>query len=241
MKDISFIAKTPIAHRGYHNDKFPENSIAAFKNAIKYGYTIELDVHLTKDNKLVVFHDNSLKRVCGYNKSVEDFTYEELTKFNLFDTKYKIPLLEEVLELVNGKVGLLIETKVIKFDGKLENELSKLLDSYKGAFAIQSFNVFSINWFKKNRNNYIRGLLISDFVIKNKGNLKRLIGKILLADIYLKTNFISYDIRSLPNLFVKAKRKKKLVLSWNIKNKNDYDKAILYSDNIIGENMENYI
>ena len=144
MKDISFLTNTPIAHRGYHNSKYPENSIAAFKNAMKYGYTIELDVHLTKDYKIVVFHDKTLKRVCNIDKCIEELTYEELSKYNLFDTKYKIPLLKEVLDLVNGKAGLLIETKVIRFNGKLEEELSKLLDNYKGPFAVQSFNIFSI-------------------------------------------------------------------------------------------------
>ena len=241
MKDISFLIKTPIAHRGYHNSRYPENSIGAFKNAIKNGYTIELDVHLTKDSKIVVFHDKMLKRVCGVNKSIEELTYEELSKYNLFDTKYKIPLLKEVLDLVNGKVGLLIETKVFKFDGKLEKELSKLLDSYNGPFAIQSFNAFSIDWFRKNKNNYIRGLLSSDFTDKKVSTLRKMIGKTLIVDILLKTDFISYDLKSLPNLFIKTKRKKKMVLSWNIKTKDEYKKAILYSDNIIGENLKDYI
>ena len=66
-------------------------------------------------------------------------------------------------------------------------------------------------------------------------------GKTIIADIILKTDFISYDIKSLPNIFIKIKRKKKLVLAWNIKNNNEYKKAILYSDNIIGENLNNYI
>ncbi len=138
MKGISFLKDKLIAHRGYHDIKkgIPENSIAAFKKAIRYNYTIELDVHLTKDGRLVVFHDNSLKRVCGVKKIIEDCTYSELLKYNLFDTKYKIPLFEEVLKLVDGKVGLLIETKIGKFNGKLEEELVKQLDNYKGDFAI---------------------------------------------------------------------------------------------------------
>ena len=115
------------------------------------------------------------------------------------------------------------------------------MKNYNGAFAVQSFNVFSINWFKKNRNNYIRGLLSSDFMGKKISDFKKIIGKTLLADIILKTDFISYDIKALPNLFVKTKRNKKLVLSWNIKNKDEYKKALLYSDNIIGENLKDYI
>ncbi len=243
MKNIDFLKNTLIAHRGYHDIKIgiPENSIAAFKRAISYNYTIELDVHLTKDNKLVVFHDNSLKRVCGVNKIIENCTYNELLKYNLFDTKYKIPLFDEVLNLVDGKVGLLIEIKTSKFDGNLEKELSKKLDDYVGLFAIQSFNPLSVFWFKRNKKDYIRGLLASDF--KNRkdiSNLRKNIIKTLITDIILKTDFIAYDINALPNNYIKTKRKSKLILGWTIRNKKNYEKAIKYCDNLICENMEVY-
>lgn len=240
---MNFLKDTLIAHRGYHDIKkgVPENSIAAFKRAVRYNYTIELDVHLTKDEKLVVFHDNNLKRVCGVNKIIEDCTYNELLKYNLFDTKYKIPLFEEVLKLVDGKVGLLIETKTSKFDGRLEKELVKRLDDYNGSFAIQSFNPISILWFKKNRKNYIRGLLSSDFKHnKNVSNLRKNIMKSLILDIILKTDFIAYDIKALPNSYVNSKRNRKLILAWTIRNKKNYDKAIKYCDNLICENMDEY-
>ncbi len=240
MKDLDFLKKALIAHRGFHdNDKnVPENSILAFKKAINNNYTIELDVHLTKDNKIVVFHDNNLKRVCGVKKVIEECTYKELLNYNLLNTKYKIPLLSEVLKLVDGKVGLLIETKVIKHNGKLEEELSKLLDNYNGSFAIQSFNIFSILWFKKNRKDYIRGLLSSDFKKrKDINSLKKNIAKTLILDILLKTDFISYDINALPNSYVKNKRKRKLILGWTVKSKKDYEKAINYCDNLIVDKM----
>ena len=146
MKNTDILTNTLIAHRGLHNinDGIPENSVPAFRQAINKGYSIELDVHLTKDKKIVVFHDNSLKRVCGINKKIEDCTYDELLKYNLFDTKYKIPLFKEVLSLIDKKVFLLIETKVLDFDGELEKELSKILDNYDGDFAIQSFNIYSV-------------------------------------------------------------------------------------------------
>lgn len=243
MKDLNFLKNTLIAHRGYHDKKqgIPENSIAAFKRAIRYGYTIELDVHLTKDDKLVVFHDDSLKRVCGVRKIIEECTYNELLKYNLFDTKYKIPLLEEVIKLVEGKVGLLIETKTSKFDGKLESQLSKLMDNYDGLFAIQSFNPISILWFKKNRKNYIRGLLSSDFKHdKSMSDLRKNLAKSVVADIILKADFISYDIKALPNSYIETKRKSKLILGWTIRTKEDYDKSIKYCDNLICEHMDKY-
>ena len=243
MKNISFLKHKLIAHRGDHDikNKIPENSIPAFKKAINNNYTIELDVHLTKDNKIVVFHDNTLKRVCNINKIIEQCTYGELLKYNLFNTNHKIPLLKDVLKLVDGRVGILIETKVINYNGKLEEELSKLLDKYNGDFAIQSFNIFSILWFKKNRKNYIRGLLSSDFKKRNDINsLKKSICKTLISDIFLKTDFISYDIRALPNIYVKNKRKRKIILGWTVRNKKQYETAKKYCDNLICENMTYY-
>lgn len=243
MKDLSFLKDVLIAHRGYHDIKtgIPENSIPAFKKAINSGYTIELDVHLTKDNKIVVFHDTSLKRICGVDKVIEECTYDELLKYNLNDTKYKIPLLKEVLNLIDGKVGLLIEIKIGKFNGSLEKELTKCLDSYNGKFAVQSFNPSSILWFKKYRNNYIRGLLSSDFKNNSDINdLKKNIAKSLVADVILKTDFIAYDIKALPSIYVENKRKRKLVLGWTVRNKEDYETAIKYCDNLICENMQYY-
>ncbi|MGN1296607.1 MAG: glycerophosphodiester phosphodiesterase family protein, partial [Candidatus Aphodocola sp.] len=130
MKDLEFLSRSLIAHRGYHNNKkgIPENSVLAFKKAIDNKYLIELDVRLTKDKKLVVFHDGNLKRVCGVNKRVKDLTYRELLKYNLFDTTLKVPLFSDVIKLVNGKVPILIETKYHNRYGVLEkiliNELS---------------------------------------------------------------------------------------------------------------------
>lgn len=85
MKDISFLKKTFIAHRGYHNMKLgiPENSLLAFERAISYDYAIELDVHLIKDGNVVVFHDDNLKRMTGVNKQIKNCTYHELLLLRL--------------------------------------------------------------------------------------------------------------------------------------------------------------
>ena len=224
MKNINFL-KSLIAHRGIHdNTRIPENSIPAFKSAIDKGLVIELDVHLTKDNKVVVFHDGTLKRMCGVDKRIENLTYNELLKYNLSGTKYKIPLLKDVLKLVNGKVGLLIETKNFKFNTSLERELISLLEGYQGKVAIQSFNIKSL-WYIKRHSKYPIGILSSDFKTMKMNSLEKSILKTLICDIFLKSDFISYDIRALPNIYVLSKRKKKTVIAWTIKDKARYLKA----------------
>ena len=102
------------AHRGLHDNETdaPENSMSAFRRAVEAGYGIELDVQVTKDKIPVVFHDFTLQRVCGQEGKVCDYTYEELQKFRLCKSSETIPLFEDVLKLVAGKVPLIVELKV---------------------------------------------------------------------------------------------------------------------------------
>ncbi len=239
MKDIEFLSRNLIAHRGYHNNKkgIPENSVLAFKKAIDNKYLIELDVRLTKDKKLVVFHDGNLKRVCGVNKRVKDLTYRELLKYNLFDTTLKVPLFSDVIKLVNGRVPILIETKYHNRYGVLEKILINELSNYKGLYAIQSFYPMSLLWLKRNTKDIPIGLLSSNF--KNDLNrLKSIIGKTLILDLFFKTDFISYDVKGLPNNYLSYKRNKKKIVIWTIKNKKDYDLARQYTDSLICENFD---
>ena len=102
------------AHRGlFDNDSVaPENSLAAFKKAVDAGYGIELDVQLSKDEKLVVFHDATLKRMCGIDGKVWDYTLEELQQMKLLNSNETIPTFEQFLEVVDGKVPFILEYKL---------------------------------------------------------------------------------------------------------------------------------
>ncbi len=113
MKNLQFLTENLIAHRGYHNMKagIPENSVGAFEKAIENHYMIELDVHILKDNKIIVFHDDNLERMTGVKKQLKNCTYEEIKDLKLNKTNYTIPLFEEVLKLIDGKVPILIELK----------------------------------------------------------------------------------------------------------------------------------
>ena len=120
------------AHRGLHDIKkgIPENSIPAFQAAIEAGYGIELDVHLTKDGKLVVFHDDDFRRICGEKGKVEETDYARMRTYRLSRTGEKIPLLSEVLRLVDGKVPLLIEVKLPSADTEVCRRLDEELQGY---------------------------------------------------------------------------------------------------------------
>lgn len=97
-------------HRGLHKN-VPENSIIAFQKALYRNMPIELDVRILKDSNIIVFHDNNLKRMTGIDKKIEECNYEEIKNIKLKNSLETIPLLIDVLNLINNKVLLLIEVK----------------------------------------------------------------------------------------------------------------------------------
>lgn len=160
-KDCMAFSSWNFAHRGLWNmDKnIPENSLPAFQEAVRQGYAIELDVRLTADGRLAVFHDDTLQRMCGLNRPVESMTSDELSHLRLLHTQHHIPLLSEVLELVNGRVPLLIEMKLPTRDMALCPALDRLLHTYQGLYLIESFNSLGLRWYRKRRPSVLRGQL----------------------------------------------------------------------------------
>lgn len=225
MKDLKFLKQNLIAHRGIHINE-PENSTKAIKEAIKKNYTVEFDVHLLKDGTIVVFHDDNLKRMTGINKKLKDCTYEEIKNIKLLNTNNHIPTLKEILKEVDGKVPIIVELKYDRRVGKLEKELVKILDNYKGKFCIMSFNPLSIRWFKKHKPEYIRGLLIS-----HKTKKKRFLSNKIM--IFLsKPDFISCNYKLYKNKKIKKQMKKIPVIAWTIKNDKNYEKFKDKFDNL---------
>ena len=91
--------RTLYAHRGLHDNSCPENSLSAFRAAKEAGYGVELDVRFTADKQVVVYHDDTLTRMCGDDRRVDECTYEELQQLHLSDTTERIPLLSDVLSV----------------------------------------------------------------------------------------------------------------------------------------------
>lgn len=199
-----------MSHRGiYNNKEVPENSLLAFKKSIKYNYPIELDINITKDNVLIVFHDNNLKRMTGINKNIKDITYNELRKLYLINTKEKIPTIEEVLKLVNGKVLLNIEIKKNNKYKLAIDKLIKILNTYTGNYIIQSFDHKILLYLNNKYPNIKKGLLIPNI---NKNKTFKYIYNILIIKI-CNIDFISIS-KKLAN---KKRYKKYPTYIWTIK------------------------
>ena len=195
-RDTAPFDRTLYAHRGLHdnNTNCPENSLAAFAAAAKAGYGVELDVQFSADRQVVVFHDDDLKRICGVDKRVDELTYDELRQLHLLNSDQRIPLLSEVLEVLDGAT-LLCEFKTMRsyLDASLCEAALPLLDSYKGAVCIESFNPFMVGWFRKNAPHYIRGILSKRYVGNEVKPFLRFPLTSLLPNCTCRPDFIAYQ------------------------------------------------
>lgn len=237
--NLNFLLSNLIAHRGFHSvdEEIPENSIPAFIKAIENNYIIELDLHILKDGNVVVFHDDNLSRMTGVDKNIKDTTYDEIKHLKLKNTDNYIPLLKDVLDLVQERVPIIIEFKYDVKSGILEEAAMDILKNYHGNFVIKSFSPFSVLWFKKHYPNIIRGFLSSGLE-SEKCFLKKLFLKSNFLLKFLDVDFLSYNIDSLPNRNVEKFRNNHVVLGWTVRNKEDFDKGKKYCDNLICENFK---
>lgn len=223
----------PIAHRGLHTEGCPENSLAAFKNAIDAGYPIEIDIRPVDDGTVVVFHDERLSRMTGNDGYVCNLSNDELNSLRLSGTEEKIPTFEEVLSYVNGQVPLLIEIKNEAKAGALEKSAIEMLKSYKGDFAVQAFNPYSLEYFKHNAPEMIRGQLSSFYEGSSLSLLKRTVLKKLKMNKVSAPDFVSYHAADLPNKYVT--RTNLPVLAWTVRSNTELERVLPHCDNVIFE------
>src|SRR5574344_1216504 len=220
IKNLNPLFLKGIAHRGLHNDKFTENGLNAFNNALQNNLAIELDVHLTKDNKLLVCHDSDLVRTTGKKGIIEDLTYDEINQnYKLLDGE-KVPLFSEVLKLTNEKIPIVVELKVYKKNYKplakqLKIELRNIKDK-KNIFLI-SFDPRALLFF--NHSGFMRSLLVCK---ENSWTFA------------LRCFFESLD---LDKQLMNEKRvinysKNHFINCWTIESQKDFEKVLPYVDTV---------
>ncbi len=186
------------AHRGLYDAQrgVPENSLTAFRAAVAAGYGIELDVRLTADDVPVVFHDSSLKRMCGVDGRVEEIPFEKLRALPLSGGAEPIPSLAEVLEAVGGRVPLILEIKMEDMRRRVPEKMDPLLTAYHGPYCVESFNPLAVFWYRRHHPEILRGQLSTHFHEKNLflAFPMYLMGK-LLVNAISRPDFIAYGWR----------------------------------------------
>ncbi len=140
-KKSSEIYNLKIAHRGYHL-KYPENTIGSYIDAINNSYAIELDVRITKDGKIICIHDNNTKRLLGIKGKISNMKYSQINRYNVRKSDQNVPLLSEVLNIVNGKTIILIEIKGI-FTDYFKFKLLSIIKDYDGTLYFHTQNLIS--------------------------------------------------------------------------------------------------
>ncbi len=193
------------AHRGLHSRdrSIPENSLSAFQQAAQEGYGIELDVRLSKDGEVVVFHDDTLDRVCGVHARVDELTWEELRTLRLYGTDEQIPLFSDVLRSIRGAEALIVEIKNGSRNRELCEKTKALLDGYRGNVCIESFNPLIVAWFRFHAPHLVRGQLatsLSDYTRDGQPVAAGFVLHNTLLNFLTRPQFIAYRIGRRPPL-----------------------------------------
>ena len=235
-----WISDQPIAHRGLHDaEQNPENSVGAFNEAIAAGYGIELDIHCTRDGRLVVFHDDNTKRLTGRDLKITSASFAELSALRLAETAYRISALEEVLELVDGRVPVLIEVKAGSRTGRVGPLLAAVLAGYQGPVAVQSFDPRIVMWLRKNLPGVPRGQLAGSMSDPGLSGVQRLLLRTMLLNVASRPDFIGFEVGAMPDRFVSFWRRllRAPLLLWTVRTEEELSAVRKYRANAIFENI----
>lgn len=225
MVNVMNLRNIIFVHRGKINSKLNENSLDAFQFCVNNKMNIELDLHILKDSTVVVFHDDNLKRIYNKDIRIKDLKYQELIR----ECGQEIPTLDEVLNLVSGKVILDIELKYDVLNGKLEDEVIRILKNYKGKVILKSFHPLIV-WRLK-RLTHKNGLDIKVGLLAENSFL------LILSYIFIHPEFYAVNHKCLKKFIFKFISKRKDTLLYTIKSKCLYEK---YKDKGYGLILENF-
>lgn len=226
------------AHRGLHtaDQQTPENSLPAFEAARRGGYGAELDVQLSKDGLVVVFHDDDLKRVCGAEAPVKSLDREALSALKLFETGERIPLFTEALEAL-ADAPVIVELKPAgASNGELCRKTLETLRAQGHTWCVESFDPRIVAWFRKNAPDVLRGQLSTpprSFEGQPKATAF-LLGN-LLANFMSRPHFISYSADPRPLTVRLCMAMKPMAVTWTLRPDHDIARYEKESDAIIFE------
>ena len=231
---VSWLREHEYAHRGVHDERVPENSPAAFAEAIRRGMGIECDVQKSRDGRAMVFHDWELDRLTATSGAVSARDASECQTIALRGSSDCIATLDCVLAQVAGQVPLLIEIK-----SRLDRSpvpvclaVHRAIEGYRGMFAVMSFDPRVPKWFRRYAPGVLRGLVITDE--DSRGPWGRVSRRVALW--HAKPDFIACDVRDLPNHFAASQRNRGLpLLTWTVCSIALRDRARQYADAPIAE------
>lgn len=234
--DLGYETVSVIAHRGLCDENAPENSLGAFENAARAGLPIEFDVQMTREGRAVIFHDNDLTRMTGKVGKVSERALGSLHALRLGGTEYGIPSLDDVLDVVDGRVPLLVEIK----NGDICDTVVQKMADFNNDWAVQSFDPRVVKWFKDNAPNIKRGQLSGSFAGENLNFATKCALKYMIFNPITKPDFINYEFDALncdgfAETVVKSSAIETPLLLWGVDKNNIAEARKLNPDTIVAD------
>ncbi|TNE44962.1 MAG: hypothetical protein EP341_10850 [Sphingomonadales bacterium] len=222
------------AHRGLHGGGIPENSLEGTRLAIDAGLGIECDVQRSADDHPMVFHDWVLDRLTGDSGEFGLRRQTNLQEIGYRNSEEGIASLADLLQLVAGRVPLLIEIKSKPGYDVTRSCMAVALaiDAYQGHHAVMSFDPRVARWFRRNAPQTCAGLVMRE---DEHGHTQKAWQR-RLAMWIAKPDFLAYHIAALPNPWVSGLRKRGLpILTWTVNSRETRARALRYADALISE------
>lgn len=231
-RDLGWLTSRPIAHRGLHDEAsgVHENSLTAFRAAVEAGFAIECDIHLSADGVPIVFHDETLSRLTGVEGKLAERTADDLAALRLKDSADHIPTLRELLDLVAGRVPLVVEMKgadALRDDGFAE-ALRPLFEAYEGPLVLMSFDDWLVD--------QALALGVVPVGLTAEGIRPDSLSR-HQAVFERGCAFVSYNVHHLPNPFVEWVREEKRspIIAWTVRTPTEAEHSARYADQITFE------
>ena len=236
-----WLTRRPISHRGLHDlaGRVPENSLAAIEASCLAGLPMEIDIRLLGDGTVVVFHDKDLKRLTNDSRRLSSIGKQDLKNLRLAGSGEIIPTLADVLDLINGRVPVLIEIKNEHHHaGPLEQALYEQIRDYQGDHAVISFNPISLAWFARRHPQILRGQTSSHLPYLRLNYLAPVHAglKHLAFNRLSRPDFVLYHHRGLTMRAPRRVRRFGMkVVAFTIKSEAQRVEAMKHADNVIFE------
>ena len=217
-KDLAFLKETPFFDSGlYDNQHVFENTVGAINAAAKNNIGCKINLRATQDNVIICFKDSTLMRLIHVEDKVKDCTYENIS----YIAKFPILTLNEVIELTKN-IPVIFELEEGNLDYKLR--IMDVLSSYEGKYAIESKDINTLKWFRKNYKKVPIGYKI------DKYNMHRF-------HIFHGYDFVDVDTNVFADAVACKYKKEYLLLGHNVKDDDSFDSKKLTYDNLICESQ----
>jgi glycerophosphoryl diester phosphodiesterase len=242
MAGIDWLIEHPIAHRGLHGHGLIENSLGAADAAAKASYGIEVDLQLTADREVVVFHDTTLDRLTDARGPLAALMLADLKKVAFRETNERIPTLQELLDVVAGRTPLVLE---LKSDWNANMDLVKrtaeILVGYSGPVAAMSFDPRMLVALQGAAPGLPRGIVAERYYDDPEWHPMSRWKKFQLGNLLhfaiTKPHFVAYSVSDLPALAPLLARHLvgMKLLTWTVRSKAVQQRARWWANQVIFE------